>query len=136
MTNKEASFILANIDRRVCDDELIEALDMAIKALEQEPRWIPVSERLPETTKYVGEGEYKWYESEKCLIWFANEYAVATFNKDELTDEEDDSDGFYVVDRHYWYGLDSVDGNTYPYNDVIAWMPLPQPYKAESEDKE
>lgn len=37
MTREEASFILANIDRRVCDDELIEALEMAIKALEQEP---------------------------------------------------------------------------------------------------
>ena len=37
MTNQEASFILENIDRRVCDDELNEALDMAIKALEQEP---------------------------------------------------------------------------------------------------
>lgn len=38
MNRKEASFILANIDRRVCDDELNEALDMAIKALEQEPK--------------------------------------------------------------------------------------------------
>ena len=37
MTNEEASFILANIDRRVCDDDLNEALDMAIKALEQQP---------------------------------------------------------------------------------------------------
>lgn len=36
MTNEEASFILANIDRRVCDDELSDALDMAIKALEQQ----------------------------------------------------------------------------------------------------
>lgn len=35
MTREEASFILANIDRRVCDDELSEALDMAIKALEE-----------------------------------------------------------------------------------------------------
>ena len=34
MTNEEASFILANIDRRVCDDELNDALDMAIKNLE------------------------------------------------------------------------------------------------------
>ena len=37
MNRKEASFILANIDRRVCDDELNEALDMAIKALDKEP---------------------------------------------------------------------------------------------------
>lgn len=36
MTNEEASFILANIDRRVCDDELNDALDVAIKALEQQ----------------------------------------------------------------------------------------------------
>ena len=43
MNRKEASFILANIDRRVCDDELNEALDVAIKALDQEPNtghWI------------------------------------------------------------------------------------------------
>lgn len=37
MTNEEASFILANIDRRVCDDELNDALDVAIKALEAQP---------------------------------------------------------------------------------------------------
>ena len=37
MKKEEASFILTNIDRRVCDKELNEALDMAIKALEQEP---------------------------------------------------------------------------------------------------
>lgn len=48
MTREEASFILANIDRRVCDDELSDALDMAIEALEKEkadetadhPEWI------------------------------------------------------------------------------------------------
>ena len=37
MTREEASFILANIDRRVCDEELSEALDMAIEALSTEP---------------------------------------------------------------------------------------------------
>lgn len=37
MTTKEASFILAIIDRRVCDDELSDALDMAIEALKQQP---------------------------------------------------------------------------------------------------
>ena len=38
MNRGEASFILANIDRRVCDDELNEALDVAIKALEREQK--------------------------------------------------------------------------------------------------
>ena len=37
MTNEEAIEIFKNIDRRVCVDELIEALDMAIKALEAQP---------------------------------------------------------------------------------------------------
>ncbi|MBQ1296956.1 MAG: hypothetical protein IIY21_23120 [Clostridiales bacterium] len=37
MTREYANFILANIDRRVCDAELSEALDMAIKALSAEP---------------------------------------------------------------------------------------------------
>lgn len=45
MNRKEASFILANIDRRVCDDELNEALDVAIKALDQEPCDNAVSRR-------------------------------------------------------------------------------------------
>lgn len=46
MTRKEASFILANIDRRVCDDELSEALDMSIKALEQEPILDKIKEEI------------------------------------------------------------------------------------------
>lgn len=33
--------------------EAKEALEMAIKALEQEPEWIPVSERLPEKYTYT-----------------------------------------------------------------------------------
>jgi len=37
MTREEASFVLANIDRRICDDELNEALDIAIMTLEQKP---------------------------------------------------------------------------------------------------
>lgn len=38
MTREEASFILANIDRSVCDEELSEALDVAIEALKHEPK--------------------------------------------------------------------------------------------------
>lgn len=37
MTKKKASFILMLAKNRVCDNELNEALDMAIKALNQEP---------------------------------------------------------------------------------------------------
>jgi hypothetical protein len=59
------------------DRECFEAIDMAIEALEQEPKWIPVSERLPEESitvigitplddiykaeLYDDCGEKKWY---------------------------------------------------------------------------
>ena len=37
MTREEASFYLANMDRKYMEKNMSEALDMAIKALEQEP---------------------------------------------------------------------------------------------------
>ena len=79
-----------------------DALDMAIKALEQ-TKWIPTSEKLPEDYIHVlcqftlgGMGE--------CYL----------------------AHGVFHV----------VGGLVMTCNEVIAWMPLPQPYKAESEDKE
>ena len=88
--------------RAICDESKhmneddrqdMETFDMAIKALEQEPRWIPVSEKLPEKN-----GEY---------LITGRQGAV---NK-----------------RRYH------DGHWYSNWSVIAWMPLPEPYKAESE---
>ena len=72
------------------------ALDVAIEALKQEPKWIPVSERLPK----VGE---------KVLCQCqANIYDVL-----KLT-----IDGWYHDENHcYMWGF------------VIAWMPLPEPYR-------
>ena len=62
MTNEEASFILANIDRRVCDDELSDALDMAIKALKQQLTR-PTSRWSRQTDTY-----HDYYECENCGI--------------------------------------------------------------------
>ena len=74
----------------------------------QEPRWIPVSERLPDTDDEV----LCWYEyyhwsQEKILP----EYGIGQFFDDR------------------WFGEVSVGKDIR----VIAWMPLPKPYKAESE---
>ena len=74
-------------DIRSCDNK------DAIKALEQEPRWIPVSERLPE------EGIY--------LVCTDKGY-IATI----------------MYDRSMKWLLRAK---------IIAWMPLPQPYKAVGE---
>ena len=74
------------------DAEGIEALEMAIKALEQ-TSWIPVSEKLPESDKW-------------CLV----------------TTKEAVTKALYYEYSEYWKEY------------VIAWMPLPQPYKVESEE--
>ena len=76
-----------------------------IKALEQEPRWIPVSERLPEENKTV-------IASTKYGV-----YSEARYTK------EDGWEWAYESGADYWVELEYV----------TAWMPLPEPYKVESE---
>lgn len=76
----------------------------------QEPRWIPVTERLPE-------------EMFGCLVtvWDANPKTGEEF--ENILPE------FVGYDGETWNG---VDGKPIAF-EVVAWMPLPEPYK---EDKE
>ena len=89
------------------DDDTMTALDMAIEVLNQS--WIPVSEKLPEANRavltYIDTGATKTY----CL---------ANWNDVREAWEE-------------WIGYDLIEKDKY--YKVIAWMPLPEPYKAESE---
>ena len=102
----------------------IECLEMAIKALEQEPEWIPVSERLPEE-----DGDYLvTYEK-----GYAEDYDLPLIG---IVGFEVDCESF-----GYWYEyfdrqtMGSL-GREWEEIKVIAWMPLPDPYKAESEEYE
>ena len=129
MTNKEAIEILKELWRYATTNkyEIREALDLAIEALEQksyksearrwkrryldlkqrvfkleeQTRWIPVSERLPEDNIHVLCQFYLGGMGECYLAHGA----------------------FHVVG-----------GVVMTCNEVIAWMPLPEPYKAESEE--
>ena len=122
MTREEAiAFLQGRID--LIDkyypqiEDYREALDMAIKALEQEPsssenpnRWIPCSERLPKQNEYVGD-VCKYYLIQDEF----GDMHVATYT----------NIGWIPINTICALG-----------DEVIAWMPLPQPYKAEREDKE
>ena len=79
----------------------------------QQMKWIPCSERLPEDPVFDG----------KCL----EVYLVTTKYGSS------DQDKAYPF-RAFWNGINFTDG--WRILDVIAWMPLPEPYKGEGEDAE
>jgi len=85
------------------DNQNREAFEMAIKALEQEPGWIPISERLPEECKAV-------------LIWCPERKNIYCA---------------YLEEKQWWIFGAYWEKVTL---DVTAWMPLPEPYTAESEE--
>ena len=110
MTNEKAIDIL----RCRKDGNAVEALEMAIEALEHGvqsvTRWIPIDERLPE----VDEDGYSTY----VLLSFENA-TVPTIGT--YVQEKDGSGAFHDGDDERTlasYGLF-----------VNAWMPLPDPYR-------
>ena len=77
---------------------------------EQEPKWIPVSERLPDSQTEV-------------IVSCRDDSADNIYRYT--------ASGWITTDGEYWI----VDNEINPY--VIAWMPLPKPYEPqESEDTE
>ena len=72
-----------------------------------EPKWIPVSERLP--------------DEETNVLVYCETGAITVCCGSYSTE---------VSDTFIWYT------GGWRYGKVIAWMPLPEPYKAGSEDKE
>ena len=102
-------------------------IDKAIKALEQ-TMWIPVSERLPKKLEPVN---ITWvnHNPESYYADIKNKPFTAT--------------GHYCKGKWYWYSsicqdyleeygrcdVDEIDKDI----EVIAWMPLPEPYKGDTE---
>ena len=91
-----------------------------LKQLREQPRWIPVSERLPDDRK-------------KCLVTFKSGYIDIMCYALNLY-KVDKYDFSTQKGKAGWYDYDSEWGY-YSRDDVVAWMPLPEPYE-ESEDKE
>lgn len=89
-------------------------------------KWIPVSERLPEDTDPVN-------------ITWVNHKPVSYYA--DIKDKLFTATGCYCDGKWYWYSAVCqayLDEYRYSENDymdngieVIAWMPLPEPYKGE-----
>lgn len=120
MTNEEA---IKLVDDRMCYgrgkwskhhqpviDEYWQAGEMAIKALEAEPHWIPVTERLPE-------------EPFGCLV------TVMDTNPVTMDEFENILPYFVGWDGEQW---NDYDGEQCPF-EVLAWMPLPEPMRMEKQ---
>ena len=95
-------------DRIVAAEESALVLKKEIDRLRgQVPRWIPVTERLPEYGVRVLATDM--YEGDDYTgIWTREEY-------------KDDADGCWYDDHGWWHAID----------DVTHWMPLPEPPKEE-----
>ena len=135
MTEKEAIFILHKLKPTISRADgkstthIFEtiALDLAIKALEQEQktgRWIPCSERLPE--------ERDWYLAvfEEVDTGFIGLPYIADYlmGKHTIYTTED---GWII---HNCTDIEGGASEYYKKLRCVAWQPLPEPYKAESED--
>lgn len=95
------------------------ALDMAIKALEEQPRWIPVkAHAITEEEAEIEGYPDDWVYLFDCEMPADNEEILITTESGYIA-----KDICYIDDG---YSLDSgYDWLT----DIKTWMPLPQPYK-------
>lgn len=89
----------------------------------ENPKWIPVTERLPEDGTYL-------VTIERIVGTSTSSVDMKSFAKDLNKVNK-----FNFPKKCGWYDYDSEYGY-WEETRVIAWMPLPKPYKAKSEDKE
>ena len=108
MTRDEAIYILKGIEYPTNGDNKKER-DIAFDmAIKalEQTRWIPVSERVPE-------------DGEEVLCFLGSEEMAVLFRRNDWGQDEW-VDGAFATESY----------------DVVAWMPLPLPWKGESEVQE
>ncbi len=106
-----------------------EAIDIAIEAIEQ-TRWIPVSERLPDNIRPVIV-TWKNNDPKSYYQYIVGKHFIGVAH--------------YLKGKWFWYSSTTedflaeygrYDGEEFDEAiEVTAWMPLPEPYKAESEEQ-
>ena len=94
-------------------EELKDLCEIVLTALEQEPRWISVSERLPEDHKDV-------------LVYLSSDrISICRYNSHKLPVSNNPIGWGYVP------GIGFID---FEKEHVIAWMPLPKPYEPQEKE--
>ena len=94
-----------------------DAVRMAIKALEEQPQWIPCSERLPEAN-----GRYFVTRGLNACGAMWNRVYIINY-----------SDLMGLKSERIWWDGNVGKSDFERFDDVIAWMQLPEPYGGESE---
>lgn len=125
-----------------------EALLMAEKALKDVPdtnvgKWIPCRERLPENEQEVEITYVKkhWKTGEPLYFTCRAFYSDGTVNTKESNYVWDETDNWeyiekmdaYIIPEGWWECVSFAEEFAAVDMPVIAWMPLPEAYKGETE---
>lgn len=106
-----------------------EMFDMAIKALEQEPKtghWIRVDKTKVKCSRCdITHDKNVPTNGQRVLVCFNDGFILIGAYINYAEDEEDKEESFWVFDGEENFDLEDAQ--------VTAWMPLPESYKAESE---
>lgn len=102
--------------------DIVAGMRQIASVIEEQPKigeWIPCSERLPEMHREDMEAEGEYYMISNPVI---------------VTDGQQIYIAEYEADMDYRYGWHSLDGEDY--DNIIAWIPLPKPYRPEEESEQ
>ena len=111
---------LTDMEIIMCDGDYKEALKMLIDKIEHAPtiepeqRWIPCSERLPNTNG----------------IYIVTRRISDGFECRNITD------ACYFDGSNTWHDDTRVNHERKYLADVLAWMPLPEPYREDEDETE
>lgn len=118
ISRQEVLYLIADDDLSM--GQVVRGIHALPSVTSQEPRWIPVKFR-PLTDEEKDEYPDYCYMADCPMPDDGEEILVCTMYGGVEKDECIFEDGFYLDSGYDWQ------------TDILAWMPLPEPYKAESE---
>lgn len=124
-TQQEVSKFLLN---------LMDVLEKKMSSSEKPSQWIPCSERLPKGTAIVtAETKMFKYKYVCEAVWIPRWSKKAEYDSWEDCSEYNEAEDEHYVLEGWYERVHNWDEYSYVgiEDEVIAWMPLPEPYKGE-----